>query len=528
MFDYVTAVYGWIVGRLMRGAVIVGIVYAGLLFATWWSVAYAPKGFVPTQDQGYLLVNVQLPDSASVQRTEVVMQKISKIAKEIPGVAHTVSISGTSFLLSTNGSNLGSMFVVMEPFDQRKSHERYDETIAQTLQRRCAGGRGGNRARLPRAPVRGLGNAGGFQFQTEQYGYFDLPELQKETDALVQRLNSDPRFAGAFTVFRSATPSLFVDINRTKVEALQIPIQDVFTTLNVYMGGLYVNQFDQFGLVWQVQVEAAPEFRTTADMLKQFQVRTNQAQMVPMGSIAAIRNSTAPLLVMRYNMYASASVNGNSAPGVSSGTIVDAVTQITKEMGIPFEWTQTTYLEVQAGNVAILIFALGTLLVYFVLAAKYESWNLPLAVILVVPLCMLAAVTGMVIAKLPIDIFVQIGLLVLVGLASKNAILIVEYGRDQRLQGKELHEAALTASKIRFRPIIMTSFAFIFGVMPLVLATGAGAEMRQSLGTAVFSGMIGVTLFGIFLTPAFFFALSWLADRRHAKASDAPETPKTA
>jgi multidrug efflux pump len=523
VFDGVTVAYGWIVGRLLRVAAIVGIVYAGLLFATWWGVTYAPKGFIPTQDQGYLLVNVQLPDSASVQRTEAIMQKIGKIAREIPGVAHTVSISGTSFLLSTNGSNLGSMFVVMEPFDERKSHDLYDETIAQTLQRRCAQEVEGAVVLAFRAPpVSGLGNAGGFQFQTEQYGYFDLPELQRDTDALVQRLNSDPRFGGAFTVFRSATPGLYVDINRTKVEALQIPIQDVFTTLNVYMGGLYVNQFDQFGLVWQVQVEAAPQFRTTADMLKQFQVRTTQGQMVPMGSVAAVRNSAAPLLVMRYNMYASASVNGNSAPGVSSGTIVDAVTQIAKEMGVPFEWTQTTYLEVQAGNVALLIFALGTLLVYFVLAAKYESWNLPLAVILVVPLCMLAAVTGMMIAKLPVDIFVQIGLLVLVGLASKNAILIVEYASDQRLEGKELHDAALTASKIRFRPIIMTSFAFIFGVMPLMLATGAGAEMRQSLGTAVFSGMIGVTLFGIFLTPVFFFGLSWLGNRGHTEGEVVP------
>jgi multidrug efflux pump len=523
LFDHVTVAYGWIVGRLLRFAAIVGVVYAGLLFATWWGVTYAPKGFIPTQDQGYLLVNVQLPDSASVQRTEAIMQKIGKIAREIPGVAHTVSISGTSFLLSANGSNLGSMFVVMEPFDERKSHDRYDETIAQTLQRRCAQEVEGAVVLAFRAPpVSGLGNAGGFQFQTEQFGYFDLPELQRDTDALVQRLNSDPRFGGAFTVFRSATPGLFVDINRTKVEALQIPIQDVFTTLNVYMGGLYVNQFDQFGLVWQVQVEAAPQFRTTADMLKQFQVRTTQGQMVPMGSVAAVRNSAAPLLVMRYNMYASASVNGNSAPGVSSGTIVDAVTQIAKEMGVPFEWTQTTYLEVQAGNVALLIFALGTLLVYFVLAAKYESWNLPLAVILVVPLCMLAAVTGMMIAKLPVDIFVQIGLLVLVGLASKNAILIVEYASDQRLEGKDLHEAALTASKIRFRPIIMTSFAFIFGVMPLMLATGAGAEMRQSLGTAVFSGMIGVTLFGIFLTPVFFFGLSWLGNRGRTQGEAVP------
>jgi len=525
VFDGVTAIYGWIVGGLLRLAVIVGMVYAALLFATWWGVTYAPKGFIPNQDQGYLLVNVQLPDSASVQRTDAIMNKIAKIARDTPGVAHTVSISGTSFLLSTNGSNLGSMFVVMEPFDERKSHDRYDETIARKIQAQCAKEIEGAIVAAFRAPpVRGLGNAGGFQFQTEQYGYFDLPELQKETDALVQRLNSDPRFAGVFTLFRSSTPGLFVDINRTKVQALQIPIQDVFTTLNVYMGGLYVNQFNQFGLVWQVQVEAAPEFRTTPDMLKQFQVRTTQNQMVPMGSLAHVRDATTPLLVMRYNMYASASVNGNSAPGVSSGTIVDAVAQIAKEMGVPFEWTQTTFLEVQAGNIALLIFALGTVLVYFVLSAKYESWNLPLAVILVVPLCMLAAVAGMTIARLPIDIFVQIGLLVLVGLASKNAILIVEYGRDQRLQGKELHEAALTASKIRFRPIIMTSFAFIFGVMPLVLATGAGAEMRQSLGTAVFSGMIGVTLFGIFLTPVFFFGLEWLAERRRRDPAAAPST----
>jgi multidrug efflux pump len=523
LFDHVTAIYGRIVSGLLRLAVIVGVVYAGLLFATWWGVTYAPKGFIPTQDQGYLLVNVQLPDSASVQRTEVIMEQLAKIAHDTPGVANTVGISGTSFLLSTNGSNLGSMFVVLKDFSERTTADVYDAAIAERIQARCAQEIEGAIVSVFRSPpIRGLGNAGGFQLQTEQYGYFDLPVLQTETDQLVKRLNADPHFAGVFTLFRSAVPSLFVDINRTEVQALQIPIQDIFTTLNVYMAGLYVNQFNQFGFTWQVQVEAAPEFRNQADMLKQFQVRTTQGQMVPLGSIAIIKNSTEPLLVMRYNMYASASINGNSAPGVSSGTATDVVTAAAKEMGIPFEWTQMTFLEVQAGNTAILIFALGTLLVYFVLAAKYESWNLPLAVILVVPLCMLAAVAGMWIARLPIDIFVQIGLLVLVGLASKNAILIVEYARDQRAQGKELHEAALTASKIRFRPIIMTSFAFIFGVLPLLLGTGAGAEMRQSLGTAVFSGMIGVTLFGIFLTPVFFFGLSWLGDRRSKKKPSVP------
>jgi multidrug efflux pump len=521
-FERVTQLYGWVIGRMLRVTAIVGVVYCGLLFATAWGVAFAPKGFIPTQDQGYLLVSVQLPDSQSLQRTEVVMQKLNEIAHQIPGVAHTVAISGTSFLLSTNGSNLGSMFVVLKDYSERTTPDTYDAAIAQKIEHRCAQEVEGATVGVFRAPpIRGLGNAGGFQLQAEQHGTFNLVQLQHDTDRLVARLSKDPHFAGVFTVFRAAVPSLYVDIDRTEVQALQIPLQDVFTTLNVFMGGLYVNQFNEFGFTWQVQVEAAPEFRTSASLLKQFEVRTSQGDMVPLGSIAHVKDATTPLIVMRYNMYASAAINGTPAPDVSTGTMIDEVTRIAKEMDIPFEWTQMTFLEVQAGNIAYLIFALGTLLVYFVLSAKYESWRLPLAVILVVPLCMLAAVTGMTIARLPIDIFVQIGLLVLVGLASKNAILIVEFARDQRLAGKELHESALTASKTRFRPIIMTSFAFIFGVLPLVLATGAGAEMRQSLGTAVFSGMIGVTLFGIFLTPVFFFGLMWF-DRHSQRPAQTP------
>jgi multidrug efflux pump len=305
----------------------------------------------------------------------------------------------------------------------------------------------------------------------------------------------------------------------------------VFTTLQVDMGGLYVNQFNKFGRTWQVQVQAAPRFRTTAKPLSQFQVRTTQGQMVPLGTLARVHPSAGPLLVMRYNMYVSAPVNGVPAPGVSSGTVIQEMRRMAREADVPFEWTALSYLEVQAGNVALLIFALGTALVYLVLAAKYESWRLPLAVILVVPLCMLAAVTGMTIARLPVDVFVQIGLLVLVGMASKNAILIVEYARQLHDEGKELHEAALEASRIRFRPIIMTSLAFIFGVLPLVLATGAGAEMRRSLGTAVFAGMIGVTLFGVFLTPAFHFVIEWLGERRRpptALASGGTRAPSEA
>jgi multidrug efflux pump len=296
----------------------------------------------------------------------------------------------------------------------------------------------------------------------------------------------------------------------------------VFTTLQVYMGGLYVNDFNKFGRTWQVQIQADAPFRTGAGEMKQFKVRNQQGQMVPLGTVTRSNPVGGPLMVMRYNMYTSAPINGNPAPGVSSGDAIIIIKQLADKLGVPFEWTEITYLQILAGNVALLIFAMGTVLVYLVLAAKYESWRLPLAVILVVPMCLLASVTGMAIAHLPVDIFVQIGFLVLVGLASKNAILIVEYAQQLRQEGKELWEAAVEASRQRFRPIVMTSFAFIFGVVPLVLAEGAGAEMRQSLGTAVFSGMIGVTVFGVLLTPVFYYALTWLGERRRSRKTQAP------
>jgi multidrug efflux pump len=519
IFGWITDAYGWAVGKLLRLSIVVLIAYVALLGLTYWRVSVAPTGFIPTQDQGYLLVSAQLPDSASAQRTRAVMLRIDEIARSIPGVAHTVGVSGTSFLLGTNGSNLGSMFVVLDPFDDRHARDRYDESIAHELQERC--GREIEDAIISvfRAPaVRGLANAGGFKLQVEERGYVDLTELQTMTDQLVQKANADPHFAGVFTLYRAATPQVYVDIDRTKVQSLDVPIQDVFTTLQVYMGKMQVNQFNRFGRTWWVATQAAPHFRTSANEVKRLQVRNSQGQMVPLGTLARVEDSAGPVLVMRYNMYTSAAINGNTAPGVSSGEVIDTINRLAQETGVPFEWTEITFLQVQAGNVALLIFALATILVYLVLAAKYESWRLPLAVILVVPLCMLAAVTGMFIAKLPVDIFVQIGLLVLIGLASKNAILIVEFARQLHEEGKPSFEAALEGSRIRFRPIIMTSLAFIFGVLPLVIASGAGKEMRQSLGTAVFSGMIGVTLFGIFLTPVFYYVLMWLGERRQASA----------
>jgi multidrug efflux pump len=527
LFDGVTAAYGWTVGKLLRLSAIVVVVYVGLLGLTWWRVASAPTGFIPTQDQGYLLVNVQLPDSASVQRTEAILARIDKMARGIPGVAHTVGVSGESFLTSTNGPNFGSMFLVLKPFEERTQAE-YDEVIAAKIQQQCNQIEGALIGVFRAPPIHGLGNAGGFKLQTEQRGYVDLGELQTMTDQLVQRANTNPHYAGVFTLYRAHTPQIFVDIDRAKVQSLQVPVQDVFLTLQVYMGGFYVNQFNKFGRTWQVNIQADPGSRTSADALKQLFVRSSpgqgqQGQMVPLGTLLIARDSTGPVSVMRYNMYTSASVNGIPAPGVSSGTVVQDMTRLARELDVPFEWTEMTFLQVQAGNVAFLIFGLGTVLVYLVLAAKYESWRLPLAVILVVPMCLLAAVTGMAIAKLPVDIFVQIGFLVLVGMACKNAILIVEFAQEQLQQGETLQQAAWQAARIRFRPIIMTSLAFIGGVYPLVVATGAGAEMRQSLGTAVFSGMIGVGLFGIFLTPVFFYVLLWFGSRLPASTALVPQ-----
>jgi multidrug efflux pump len=522
IFDGITSAYGWTVGKLLRVSVIVLVVYVGLLGLTWWRVATAPTGFIPTQDQGYLVVNVQLPDSSSVQRTDAVLAKIDTIARGIHGVAHTVGVSGESFVTTTNAPNLGTMFVGLKPFEERTRSE-YDAVIAAQLQQQCNQEIEGALISVFRAPpIQGLGNAGGFRLQTEQRGYVDLSGLQTMTDQLVERAIPDPHYALVFTLYRAHTPQLFVDIDRAKVQSLQVPMQDVFTTLQVYMGGFYVNQFNKFGRTWQVNIQADPEARTSADILKHLYVRssprTGLGQMIPLGTLVRTESSTGPLSVTRYNMYTSASVMGIPAPGVSSGTVVEEMTRLAGELDVPFEWTEMTYLQVLAGNVAFLIFLLGTVMVYLVLAANYESWRLPLAVILVVPMCLLAAVTGMGIAQLPVDIFVQIGFLVLVALACKNAILIVEFARDRLQRGDELHQATRSAARIRFRPIIMTSVAFIGGVYPLVVATGAGAEMRQSLGTAVFSGMIGVALFGIFLTPVFFFVLLWLGHHQAGTA----------
>ncbi|MBV8228798.1 MAG: efflux RND transporter permease subunit, partial [Planctomycetaceae bacterium] len=543
VFERVTALYGRTVGGLLRLSVIVLLLYGGLLFLTYRNMTTAPSGFIPEQDQGYLLVNVQLPDAASVQRTSEVMKKLERIVlgddtglykgpaatrgekryEGIPGVADMLSIAGTSFLLSTNASHLGTAFVTLKPFADRKGrHEEYDAVVAARLIRLSGEEIDGAIVTVFRAPpIRGLGNAGGFKLQVEQRGFVDLAELQKSTNQVIaearqatQPETMAPELVGLFTIYSAQTPQLYVDIDRTQCEKLGVDMQDAFDTLQVYMGTYYVNLFNKFGRTWQVNLSADQKYRTDERYLKMLKVRNTLGSMVPLGAVATVRPITGPVMVMRYNMYTSAPINGAPAPGVSSGQALQAMEAAAKKANVSAEWTEIAYLEQQQGSTAILVFLLATVLVFLVLAAQYESWSLPLAIILIVPMCILCAVTGMLIVHMPVDIFVQIGFLVLAGLAAKNAILIVQFARQLQHEGKAPLEAAVEASRLRLRPIIMTSFAFVAAMVPLMLSEGAGAELRQSLGTGVFFGMIGVTFFGIFLTPVFFYVISGLARGR--------------
>jgi hydrophobe/amphiphile efflux-1 (HAE1) family protein len=508
-----TDFYVRLVGGLLRVSLIALLVYGGLLVLTYFQFVRAPTGFVPQQDKGYLLLNVQLPDSASVIRTQKVMAHIESIARETPGVGHTVGISGQSLILNANAPNFGSMYVMLKPFDERTGSGLSADGIAAVLRQRCQQEvRGAIVSSFGAPPIDGLGTTGGFKLIVEDRGNLGLGNLQRVSDQIVARGNESSGLEGLFNSSRASTPWLYLDIDRTKCMALGVPVSNVFNVLQVYLGSYYVNNFNEFGRIWQVNVQADPRFRGRVADIRRLQVRNNQNQMVRLGTVLNVRGSGGPVSLMRYNMYSATAITGNTSPGTSSGQGVALMQELAgqelpRSMGS--EWTELTFLQLQAGNTAIYVFALAVVFVFLVLAAQYESWSLPLAVILVVPMCLLCSIVGVGLARMEVTIFTQIGFVVLVGLASKNAILIVEFAKQQREAGAEPRHATLEAVRLRLRPILMTSFAFILGVVPLVIATGAGAEMRRSLGLAVFSGMLGVTLFGIFLTPVFFFVLQW-------------------
>ncbi len=528
LFDRMTAVYGRTVSGVLRLSTLVLVGYAGLLVLTYWQFVHAPTGFIPQQDKGYLLLNVQLPDSAAVERTQRVMATIEKLALSTPGVKHTVGVSGQSLLLNANAPNLGSMYVMLEEFSHRRGPELTADAIAAELKERCQREvRAAIVSVFGAPPIDGLGTTGGFKLIIEDRGNLGLEYLQRVSDQIVERGRKTPGLSGLFNSSRANTPWLYLDIDRTKCVALGVPVSELFNTLQVYLGSYYVNNFNEFGRSWQVNIQADHQFRGDVDDIGQLQVRNNQGQMIRLATLLDVRNTSGPVMVMRYNMYSSTAITGNPAPGTSSGEAIKLMQEIADQelpRSMAPDWTEIAYMQLQAGNTATGVFALAVVFVFLVLAAQYESWKLPLAVILVVPMCLLCSLVGVHLARLDVSLFTQIGFVVLVGLASKNAILIVEFAKQSQEAGVPRREATLAACRLRLRPILMTSFAFIFGVVPLVLAEGAGAEMRRSLGTAVFAGMLGVTLFGIFLTPVFYYVIQWFGsakpEQAHSKAAE--------
>jgi multidrug efflux pump len=517
-FQWSAAGYAGVVGRLLRASALVLAVYGGLLGLTWWSFNRMPGGFIPTQDKGYLFVGLQLPDASSLQRTEKTLARVDQMCQQTPGVAHTIQVSGTSFVLGVNAPNVATMFLILDPFERRTTPELSADAIMAGLRRRFAEEiREGELAVFGAPPVDGLGNTSGFKLMLQDRGNNGLAALEEQADGLARAGNDQPGLVGVFSMFRADTPQLFVDVDRTKCKAMGVPLNDVFDTLQINMGGLYVNDFNQFGRTWQVNVQADVPFRMQPEDLRRLQVRNARGTMVPLGTVADVKDSGGPFYVNRYNTYPAAAINGVLLPGMSTGQAIAAMEDLARRqlpLSMSAEWTELTYLQVIAGNTTLFVFSGAVVLVLLVLAGQYESWTLPLAVIFVVPMCILCSVIGVAAAGMDINIFTQIGFVVLVGLASKNAILIVEFAKAQRESGAPRHQATLAACRLRLRPILMTSFAFILGVLPLVVSRGAGSEMRRTLGVAVFSGMLGVTLFGILLTPVFYYVIQGLSDRR--------------
>ncbi len=508
--------YLHITSKMLRLPALVLTVYGGLLVLTIWGYGQLPTGFIPSQDKGYLVGSVQMPDATSIDRTLATIAKVERIALETDGVKHVNSIGGNSFQLGARASNFGSMFVILDNFDERHDPELNSNAIMEHLKKRFA-------TEIPEAlvtlfpppAVPGLGRAGGFKLMIEDRGDGGLQMLEEQTRKVVAAGNAESdKLTGLFTVYSANSPQLYIDVDRDACLAQGVTLQDVFGTLQACLGSRYVNDFNEFGRTWQVVVQADAPFRDQMEDFGRLKVRNASGQMVPLATLADVKPIGGPMVLTRYNMYPAAAINGNVAAGVSSGSGITALEAIgLRELAptMALEWTELTYLERISGNTGLIVFVFSVIFVFLVLAALYESWSMPLAVILVVPMCVSCSLAGVAIAKMDINIFTQIGFVVLIGLACKNAILIVEFAKVRRDKGASAYDSIQAACRQRLRPILMTSFAFILGVLPLVASTGAGWEMRRALGTAVFSGMLGVTLFGIFLTPVFFLVVDYLS-----------------
>lgn len=512
------------VGIAGRRKFMMMIIFAGLVGATYYSFGIVPKGFVPGQDKQYLISFAQLPPGATLERTEDVMRKMGDIAKAEKGVSNAVQFPGLSVNGFVNSSSAGIVFVTLDDFEKRTTHDLSASAIAGRLQQKFSGIDEAFIAIFPPPPVRGLGTTGGFKLQIQDradLGYQALDNILKDVAA---KAHADPALTGVYSNYNVNVPQLFADLDRTKAQQLGLPIDEIFRTMQIYLGSIYVNDFNQFGRTYQVVAQADKSFRSTPQDITRLQVRNADGQMVPLASVLEVKESFGPEIASRYNAFRSADLNGNPAPGYSSGQAQDAITKILNEtlpQGMEFEWTELTYQQILAGNTAIFIFPLCIFFVFLVLAAQYESLTLPLAVIMIVPMGILSAIIGIFLSHGDNNIFTQISLFVLAGLACKNAILIVEFARELEHRGRTIIEAAVEASRLRLRPILMTSFAFIMGVLPLAFSHGAGAEMRQAIGIAVFSGMIGVTFFGLIFTPVFYVLLREIEEKLSGKKKQA-------
>ena len=507
-------------------------VYLLLGVAAIFMFKAVPAGFVPAQDKQYLIGFAQLPDAATINRTDKVIRDMSDIASKVPGVDSSIAFPGLSINGFTNAPNAGVVFFSLKPFDERTGKGQDGPSIAAEINKRLGGIQDAFIMVVPPPPVNGLGTTGGFKLMVEDRGNVGYDEMYKAVQAVQGKAWADKALAGVYSSFQINVPQLFADVDRTKAKQLGVPLSTIYQTLQINLGSLYVNDFNQFGRTYQVRVQADAPFRSKPEDIAQLKVRSDKGEMIPLSSLMRVKDSYGPDRVQRYNAYVSADINGGAAPGVSSGQAQAAMEKIARDVlpkGVSFEWTELTYQDILSGNTMIYVFPLCVLLVFLVLAAQYESWTLPLAVILIVPMSILCALVGVKLTGGDNNIFTQIALFVLVGLASKNAILIVEFARELEDHGRSIVEAALEACHQRLRPILMTSIAFIMGVVPLVFSHGAGAEMRHAMGVAVFAGMLGVTFFGLFLTPVFYVLLRTLAKRFErapkAEAVHAPVAP---
>jgi hydrophobe/amphiphile efflux-1 (HAE1) family protein len=529
-FDKLSSGYGWFVAKIVRFSLVMLVIYGGLIAFGLNEFRKTPIGFIPDQDGGYLITVVQLPPAASLARTDAVNRRIVEMALEVPGVAHAVSLVGFSGATRVNASNAGAVFVVLKPFEVRDHDpEMSAKSIQAKLLAKFSAIEDGLVLVVAPPPVRGLGSAGGFRMMVEDRSGAGPAALQNVINNMMGKAAQTPGVRQVFSLFETSTPQLYLDIDRVKAEMLGINIPDVFSALQAYLGSIYVNDFNILGRTFRVTAQAEGDYRMTSKDALNIRVRNANGDAVPLGSFTTIQDVSGPSRVPRYNLYPAAELDGSAAPGYSQGQAIDIMQRLAAETlppGFSYDWTDLAYQQIKAGNTAVFAFALGVAFVFLVLAAQFESLTLPLAVILIVPMSLIASISGVIIRGMDNNILTQVGFIVLIGLAAKNAILIVEFAEQLEGQGRDRFAAATEAARLRMRPILMTSLAFILGVVPLVWAVGAGSELRQALGTAVFSGMIGVTVFGLIFTPVFYVICRWLAGlgRRH-RASESELHP---